>query len=196
MMERLFTHRGYLFTCLILALLMAWLWQSRSQRFLAMQPSLMDLEESEVPASFAWLQQGLGKLATPAPAIRQEAFEGAETIGWSHLDSTSPLAVAAQTELARWASPGRLPLQTQTVSVSEVEGFPAMELGIEASGPELEVLAWLDHLLHAPTGVGYLTDPAVVHLSTQDEELHLRLAVRVWPAVAFLRQGLNMEVQG
>ena len=195
-MERFFTHRGYIITCLVTALLLTWLWFNREVRFARLQPGHIGLEQNEVPPSYAWMQKELGELGTPAPAVREIAFEGAEIVGMELLASTSPLAVATQTELARWSSPGRLPLQTQKVGVFEVEDLPALLLEIEASGPELEVLAWLDHLLHAPVGVGYLTDPAVVHLTADGEVLQLRLGVRVWPAAAFLRHSISAEVQG
>lgn len=195
-MERFLTHRGYLLCCLVAALLLALLWQNRGTRFERLQPNAYGLEQTEVPASFAWLQLELGKLGTPAPAVREDTFEGAEVVGMELLDSTLPLAVAGQTELSRWSSPGRLPLETQKVSIAEVDGFPALELSIEASGPEMEVLAWLDHLLHAPVGAGYVTDPALVHLTADGENLQMHLAVRVWPASVFLRPSLPTEVQG
>lgn len=195
-MERFFTHRGYLLTCIVLAALLAWLWQQREVRFARLQPENFGMEASEVPASFAWMKEELGELAESAPTVREIAFEGAEIVGMELLDSDSPLAIATQTELSRWSSPGRLPLATQKLSVTRVDGFPAMQIEIEANGPEIEVLAWMDHLLQAPSGSGYLTDPAMVHLTTEEEVLHLKLAVRVWPAAAFMRNSLPTEAQG
>ena len=192
-MERIFCHPVLLIICLLSSLGLAWAWQVRSEEFALLQPSHTSADEIEISPSLNWLQQQLGGLGKNAPKIREEAFEGAEIIGWELLDSTSALSVAAQCELARWASPGRLPLQTQSVAISKVEGHPALELRLQASGAEPEVLAWLEHLLHAPTNEGYLTDPGQVHLKTEDETLHLTLAVRVWPAATFLRHTLPQE---
>ncbi len=193
MMERIFCHPALLIFCLLSSLGLAWAWQIRNEEFAQLQPSHTNVDEIEVSPSLNWLQRQLGNLGKNAPKIRQDAFEGAETIGWELLDSTSALSVAAQCELARWSSPGRLPLHTQSVAISKVEGHPALELKLQASGAEPEVLAWLDHLLHAPINAGYLTDPGQVHLETEDKILHLTLAVRVWPAAAFLRHTLSKE---
>jgi hypothetical protein len=195
-MERFLAHRGYLIACVLIAVLLTWLWSQREVRFARLQPGHVAQGEIEVPPSFAWMQKDMGELGTHAPAVREIAFEGADVVGMELLNSTSPLAVAAQTELARWSSPGRLPLETQKVRVTEVDDLPALLLEIEARGPEIEVLAWLDHLLHAPIGAGYLTDPAFVHLTADGDALQLRLGVRVWPAAAFMRHSIAAEVQG
>jgi hypothetical protein len=191
-MERLLTHPLTSCLFLLLSLALAKSWQVRTEVFADLLPENAATRSGEVSSSYSWLQKQLGILPKTAPKVRMEAFEGAELSGWDLLDSTQPLAVATQTELARWSGPGRLPLKTSGVSVTAVDGHPTYEIQLVATGEEPEVLAWLDHLLNTPTGVGYLTDPSRVRLtSPANNQVRLELSVRVWPAKVFLHHSIS-----
>ncbi len=195
-MERLITHPLTSFLFVLISIALAKSWQARTKVFGELLLENAATRSGEISSSYSWLQKQLGILPRTAPNVRMEAFEGAELSGWDLLDSTQPLAVATQTELARWSGPGRLPLKTSAVSIADVEGHPAYEIHLVATGEEPEVLAWLDHLLKTPTGVGYLTDPSRVRLtSPASRQMQLELSVRVWPAKVFLHHSISPGAQ-
>ncbi len=165
-------------------------WKDRSlrvERLRLAESSSLKIQQPQLD----WLQQSLGQRATHAATAPLD-WAAQQPTGLELLEEKSPRAAAAQRELERWGELGDLGLDIHSwglraATAADGSAVPAVVLDLVCLGDQATVLAWLSHLLAAETDSGYLTDVARIHLrEVADQRLQLDLALRVWPAEAFI----------
>lgn len=133
----------------------------------------------------------LGELAEP-PALgplreRVQAWSGLPSLAAAGLEPATTAAAAARHELARWCDfSSTAELRWSSLAAAASADGRSCELHGDFAGPAPAALELLQHLLAAPAGRGYLTDPLHLQLHREDAGVHVFVRLLVTPAAHFL----------